>query len=275
MITVLQRAAFLLVLVMLTGCTNFLFQPMRVHFMTPDVLGAEYEDIYIKTSDDISLHGWKLLAEGNISGNILYFHGNAENISTHFANVRWLTKHGFNVYLFDYRGYGKSEGVSQLDAIISDMESMIGYTVKQIPEDEKLAIIGHSLGGSLAIYGVAKTSYRNRIKVLMTVEAFSDYRDATQDVLSLNWFTWAFQWPLSFTVDNSYRPINVAGEIAPIPLVLVHSTQDRILPFYHGEALYAVAEEPKKLKPVEGAHNHVFNLSENRRVMLKYLEKYK
>jgi hypothetical protein len=267
----IQRITFLLVLVTLTGCTHFIFQPLRPHYMSPDVLGVIYEDITIRTSDNIRLHGWKLLAEDNINGSVLFFHGNAENISTHFANVYWLTEQGFDVYLFDYRGYGKSEGVPQLDAIVSDMDTMIGYVVKQIPDEEKLNIIGHSLGGSLAIYAVAHSDYRDRIKLLVSVEAFSDYRDVTQDALSTSWLTWLFQWPFSFTVDNSYRPIDAVGEVAPVPLVIMHSKYDEMIPFYHAEELYAAAREPKKLEFIEGAHIHVFNISENRQLLLNYL----
>ncbi len=273
MIVLVKKTVFLFVLVSLTGCTSFLFQPHRPIYATPDMLEVLYEDIFIETSDNLRLHGWKLLAEDNTEGSVLYFHGNAENISTHFTNVFWLTKHGFDVYLFDYRGYGKSEGTAQLDAIISDMDTMIGYAVKQIPQKEKLAVVGHSLGGALAIYGVAKTGHKDRIKVLLTVEAFADYRDATQDVLSLNWLTWLFQWPLSFTVDNSYRPANVIAEVAPVPLVIMHSKQDRIIPFYHAEKLYAAAGQPKKLQLITGSHSLVFNEAENRRLILEYLIK--
>ena len=125
---------------------------------------------------------------------------------------------------------------------------------------------------ALAIYGVAKTRYKDSIKLLLTVESFADFCDATQDVLSLNWFTWLFQWPLSFTVDNSYRPADVVAEVAPIPLVIMHSKQDRIVPFYHAKELYAAARQPKKLQPIIGSHNTVFNESENRRLILKYLD---
>jgi len=273
MIVLMKKTVFLFVLVSLTGCTSFLFQPQRPTYATPDMLGVLYEDIALKTSDNLRLHGWKLLAEDNTEGSVLYFHGNAENISTHFTNVFWLTKQGFDVYLFDYRGYGQSEGTAQLDAIISDMDIMIGYTVRLIPEKEKLTIVGHSLGGALAIYGVAKTNHKDRIKVLLTVEAFADYRDATQDVLSLNWFTWLFQWPLSFTIDNSYRPADVVGEVAPVPLVIMHSKQDMIIPFYHAEELYAAAGQPKKLQLITGSHSLVFNEAENRRLILEYLIK--
>ncbi len=271
MVVLVKKIVFLFVLVSLTGCTSFLFQPQRPTYATPDMLEVLYEDIFTEASDNLRLHGWKLLAENNTEGSVLYFHGNAENISTHFTNIFWLTKQGFDVYLFDYRGYGRSEGTAQLDAIISDIDIMIGYVVKQIPENEKLAVVGHSLGGALAIYGVAKTSYKDRIKLLLTVESFADYRDVTQDVLSLSWLTWLFQWPLSFTVDNSYRPADVVAEVAPVPLVIMHSKQDRIIPFYHAEALYAAAGQPKKLQLITGSHNLVFNEAENRRLILEYL----
>ena len=270
-----KTAAFLLMSMVLTGCTGFIFQPLQQHYMSPDVVGVSYKDITIKTSDNIHLHGWKLFAENNTHGSVLYFHGNAENISTHFANVFWLTEQGFDVYLFDYRGYGKSEGFPQLDSIISDMETMIAYAVEQIPVDEKLSIIGHSLGASLAIYAVAKSGYRERIKLLVSVEAFSDYHDVTQDVLSTSWLTWLFQWPFSFTVDNSYRPVDVVAEIAPIPLMIMHSKNDEIIPFYHAEALYAAAGEPKILQVVKSNHTHVFNKLESREMILDYLDKYR
>ena len=273
----------LIVLLLLSGCTNLVFQPMRPHFTSPDAYGILYEDVYIKTDDNITLHGWKLLAgdtgAGNIvagdntNGSILFFHGNGENISTHFANVAWLTRYGFDVYLFDYRGYGKSGGWPQLDAVIADLEPMYAYAIGQLPEQEKLTVIGHSLGGSLAIYSVAHSGYRHRIKSLITVEAFSDYHEVAQDMLSTSWLTWLFQWPLSFTIDNTYSPLEVVAKVSPVPLLIMHSEQDKLIPLYHAQALYAAAYEPKKLQLVDSDHNHVFNRKENRELLLGYLLK--
>ncbi len=256
----------------LSACTHLLFQPQRAQFATPDRLGVMYENVELETRDQIKLHGWKLLSRTDVRGTILFFHGNGENISTHFANVHWLTAYGYDVYLFDYRGYGKSEGIAQLDEVIKDAETMIAYGVKQLPSDEKLIVMGHSMGGSLAIHAVAHIEHKNRIKTLITIEAFSDYREVTQDVLSTNWLTWLFQWPLSFAVDNSYRPLNSVAQISPIPLMLLHSKQDEIIPYYHAQALYAVAVEPKVLKEVSGGHNVIFNKVENRKILLNYLK---
>lgn len=258
-------------LLMLSGCTHFLFQPQSIQFATPDKLGVIYEDIELETHDQIKLHGWKLLAKTEVRGTVLFFHGNGENISSHFANVHWLTDYGYDVYLFDYQGYGKSEGTAQLDAVINDAEAMISYSVKQLTKDEKLIVLGHSLGGSLAIHAVAHTQHKLKIKTLVTVEAFADYHEVTQDVLSTSWLTWLFQWPLSFTVDNSYRPLNSVAQISPVPLMLMHSQQDEIIPFEHVQKLYEVAEQPKILKVVDGSHNYIFHKNENREILLEYL----
>lgn len=261
----------IMLLGMLSACTHVLFQPQRAQFATPDRLGVMYEEVELKALNQIKLHGWKLLAKGEVHGTVLFFHGNAENISTHFANVHWLTDYGFNVYLFDYQGYGKSEGIAQLDAVISDTEIMIEYGVQQLAKDERLIVMGHSLGGSLAIYAVAHSEYKDRIKTLITVEAFADYRQATQDVLSTSWLTWLLQWPLSFTVDNSYSPVDSVAQVAPVPLMLMHSKQDEIIPFEHVQILYEAANEPKKQQIVAGSHNFIFNNRKNRELLLKYL----
>ena len=268
-----QFKIFLILILLgtLSACTHFLFQPQRVQFATPDRLGVMYEDVELETNEGIKLHGWKLLAKTEVRGTVLFFHGNGENISSHFANVHWLTDYGYDVYLFDYQGYGKSEGTAQLDAVINDAEAMISYSVKQLTKDEKLIVLGHSLGGSLAIHAVAHTPHKLKIKTLVTVEAFADYHEVTQDVLSTSWLTWLFQWPLSFTVDNSYRPLNAVAQLAPVPLMLMHSKQDQIIPYQHAQDLYAAAVEPKVLKLVSGGHNVIFNNEENRKILLEYL----
>ncbi len=256
---------------MLLACTHLLFQPQRAQFATPHQFGVLYEEVVIKTQDQPNLHGWMLLSNGDAIGTVLFFHGNGENISTHFANIHWLTEHGYNVYLFDYRGYGKSDGYAQLDGVISDAEAMIRYSAAQIPTEEKLVVIGHSLGGSLALHAVAHSDYKSRIKTLITVEAFADYHQITQDVLSTSWLTWLFQWPLSFVIDNSYRPLNAVAKISPIPLLLMHSEQDQIIPFRHAQSLYDAAAQPKTLQIIKGRHNFIFNSLKNRKIVLEYL----
>ncbi len=237
----------------------------------PDAIGILHKDLFIKTSDGIKLHGWKLYAEGGRAGSILFFHGNGDNVSTQLPNTFWLPEKGYDVYVFDYRGYGKSQGEVDLDDIISDMELMIAHVVKHLPEDEKLIVMGHSLGASMAIYAVANSAWRDRIKALITVSAFSDYHDITRDVLSKSWLFWLFQWPLSFTIDNSYRPLDYIASISPIPVLILHSENDEMIDIAHAERLYETAKKPKSFQLIDGEHNNVFVKLANREVLLNYL----
>lgn len=269
---ILIRFFLFFFLVSLAGCTQFIFQPHRTHYMTPDVANIMYEDLIIQLSDQIDLHGWKLVTTEEYKGSILFFHGNGQNISSHFVNVYWLTEYGYNVYLFDYRGYGKSGGSADLDTIVLDLQAMVEAPLRLLDDEEAINIIGHSLGGSLAIYGVANSQSKHRIKSLVTVGAFSDYHDVAQDTLSTSWLTWLFQWPFSFTIDNSYRPLDVIDQVSPVPLMIMHSKKDSVIPYYHAEALFAKAKQPKIMQPIDSDHNHAFNWQKNRDLLLDFLK---
>ena len=267
-----MRIIFLLYLLILSGCTNFIFYPMKEHVLTPDAIGIMYEDIFVETTDNLQLHGWKLFSEGETEATLLFFHGNAENISTHFASVYWLVAQGYDVYLFDYRGYGQSEGEAELDPIVDDMQLLIGHVLDDLPVNQKLIVMGQSLGASLSIYSVAHSQYRDRIAALVSVAAFSDYHEIAQDALSSSWLFWLFQWPLSKTISNTYSPVEAVGKVAPVPIFIMHSDEDEIIDYYHAEVLYEAALEPKQLTTLEGGHNVTFNLDSNREKLLDVLQ---
>lgn len=269
--TIIRYMVYLVIILSITGCTPFLFQPDSEHYYSPDVVNVAYEDVYLEVESGISLHGWKLQSRDKLKGTVLFFHGNGVNISTHLASVYWLTAYGYEVYLFDYRGYGKSDGIPDLGDILSDNESIIRYAVEQIPEDKRLTIMGHSMGGSLSIYSAAVTKYKEKIKLLISVDAFSDYQDVTQEVLSKHWLTWLLQYPVSWTINNDYRPLDFIAGVSPIKTLIIHSKQDEIIDFYHAEALYQAASEPKAFEAINGSHNHIFDSQKNRQLILNYL----
>ena len=266
-----MRTLIVFVLLFVTGCTNFLFHPMKPYFITPDQVGGRYDDITFSTGDNTLIHGWKLYADTAPVGTLLYFHGNAENISTHFGSVFWLTKQGYDVYLFDYRGYGQSEGETDLDLIIKDAELMIGHVVGR-PDVDNITVIGQSLGASIAIYAVAHSQYKQDIDALVSVSAFSDYHDVTQDVLSKSWLLWLFQWPLSYTISNKYSPVKSVGDVSPVNLLIMQSTDDKIIEMYHAERLLKAAQEPKQLLLLKDGHNSIFNNKDNRKTLLEFLD---
>ena len=259
--------------VLLSASTGVFFQPQQIQYMTPDKIGLVYEDVYFRSTDGLKLHGWWLPAKGPAKGTILFFHGNAENISTHIANVYWLPEQHYNVFLPDYRGYGNSEGKPTLAGVQDDLNSAMKYLLQRKDIDtERIVILAQSLGGALAIYNVAHSPYREKIKALISESAFSDYRNLTREKLASFWLSWPLQWPLSFLIDNDYSPLNEVSHISPIPLLIIHGDKDNVVPLAHGRILFDAAAQPKEMWVVSnGGHIEAFRHNEFQQRLLEYL----
>jgi len=258
----------------LTACTSLLFQPVKEHYPLPKQISELTEDFYFSSQDGTKLHGWYLPSRQNPEKpkkTILYLHGNAINISSHLGGVYWLPEQGYEVYIFDYRGYGKSEGIAFLEGILTDIDAAIHYVEDKIEADDKLTIMGHSIGASMGLYVVSQCEKIDRIESFIAVSAFSDYRQVTRDFLGSNWFTWLLQWPLSLTINNDYRPLDYVSSLTPVPLIFLHGKGDTIIEPYHSVALYDAAQQPKSMLYLKSNHNDIFTYAENRKIILDYL----
>ena len=257
----------------LAGCTSVFFQPQNIEYLTPDKIGLTYEEVNFRSSDGLMLFGWFLPAQGKAKGTVLFLHGNAENISTHIANVHWLPAQHYNVFLPDYRGYGGSEGRPSLKGLQDDINSAMKYLLQRKDIDtERIVILAQSLGGALAIYNVAHSPYRAKIKALISESAFSDYRNLTREKLASFWLTWPLQWPLSFLIDNDYSPLDAVSLISPIPLLIIHGDNDNVVPLLHGESLFTAAAQPKEMWLVPGGgHIEAFRHKKYQTKLLEYL----
>jgi uncharacterized protein len=257
----------------LGGCTGVIFQPMHQLVLTPDQIGLEYEEVEFTAADGVRLHGWFLPARGPRRGSILFLHGNAENISTHLASAAWLPGDGFEVLLFDYRGYGRSDGSPSLPGLHLDFEAALEALLARPKTDpDRVVVFGQSLGGSLAITALAASPRRQQVRALIVEGAFTSYRALAREKLAGFWLTWPLQAPLGLTIDDRYRPIDVIDELAPLPVLIVHGEADRIVPPDHAIALYKAARPPKTLWLVPGAgHIAAFTTATNRAELVDYL----
>lgn len=260
-------------LLILSGCTSMLFYPTQDYVLQPDALGIHYENLEVRSEDGTLLHGWWLHAQGQARATIVFFHGNAQNISNHIAHVYWLVDYGFDVVAVDYRGYGASGGTPDIAGSLEDIRASIAY-VSGHPgmRHHPLVVLGQSLGGSLSVAALADDKARAAVDALVIIGTFSDYRREAQDVLAGYWLTWAFQWPLSFTVDNTYSPEKLISSLSPVPVLIMHGRDDGVVPVYHANRLYHAAREPKFLEILAGDHNHFLNHQGHRKVLLRYLE---
>lgn len=236
------------------ACTGVFFQPHRLQVATPDQLGLAYQQAIFKTRDGLELLGWFLPAKGSALGTVLQLHGNAENISTHFASLAWMPARGFNVFIFDYRGYGASEGDATLAGAQIDIDAALDALLARNDVDkDRIVMYGQSLGGALAAYYVAHSPRRDRLRALVLESTFSDYVEIAREKFADHWITWPFQWLPYLAVDDSFSPLPSMAKISPLPLLVLHGDQDRIVPVHHAKLLYDAALEPKQLWIVPGA----------------------
>src|SRR5919198_5652383 len=269
------RALLLLsILVVLLGCSTLFFYPYRHHVLVPTQLGLVYQDVYFNSSKGLVLHGWWLPAEGYPLATVLFLHGNAENISTHIDSIFWLPAAHFNVFLFDYRGYGASQGKPTIPGVIEDVESALRTLSQRSGIDtHRLVLIGQSLGGALALYIAAHSAYRAHLRAVISDSAFSSYRLIAREKFAAFWPTWLFQWPLSWTVSDVYSPLSAILKVSPIPVLIVHGDRDRIVPVHHALRIYEAAQEPKQLWILpEVAHIQSFKHRDTRERLVRYLQ---
>ncbi|NVJ49764.1 MAG: alpha/beta fold hydrolase [Gammaproteobacteria bacterium] len=217
------------------------FQPHEKFYDSPSHYAIDYEDISLLTADNEQLHGWRLIPQKPVTHTVIFFHGNAENISTHFRNVVWLLNDGVQVILFDYRGYGRSSGVAELDGALSDIVQSTAYAIDQFAANTPVFVFGQSLGAAMTITALAKQpALTERINGFIFEASFTRYRSIAQYSLGNFWLTWLVQIPLSWTAISKHDPVDHIGFIQA-PLLILHSQDDQIIPLAHAKDLHRAA----------------------------------
>lgn len=217
--------------------------PDRVHYGSPGDAGMRFEDIRFHSRDGTRLAGWFMPAQGTPLGTVVHLHGNAQNMSAHWIYAGWLPQRGLNVFTFDYRGYGQSQGSPDPQGIFDDAIAALDYVRSRV-DGARIFVFGQSLGGMLAI-AAAGASPQGVSAVAAEAPAYS-YSEWADD-----------QMPeLQLTLEDDCCASTYVSRLAPIPLLLMHSPQDRVVPYTHSQRLYAAAGLPKQLVTIEGgAHN--------------------
>jgi uncharacterized protein len=244
------------------GCANGLFyHPNAVEYMLPSDSGLSYEDVTFESNDGTKLHGWFIPAKDPAWATVIHFHGNAGNISGHLRFVNWLPYHGCNLLMFDYRGYGTSEGKPSRRGLFEDSMAALDYALSRDDVDpERVVLLGQSLGGADAI-AVASEAGDAVVRAVVLDSAFYSYRSIVRDKIGelpvLGWF----KSPLSYVMaTNSFHSGRLIASLSPIPVMIIHGTDDQVVPYHHGQMLYEHAREPKTFLTVEGG-KHVTALT--------------
>jgi len=216
----------------------------RTLSMTPIDVGMEYQDVSIETADGVTLHGWFVV--GRSSRVLLFFHGNAGNISHRLDSIRQFQNMGLSVMIIDYRGYGQSGGQTTETGIYRDADAAWSY----ITEDRgisasNIVIFGRSLGASAASWLAA----RHQPLALIVESSFTSVPDIAQELYP--WLPVRWMSRFNHATRDYVRDVRC-------PILVTHSRDDEIVPFRHGEAIFASANEPRTLLVLRGSHNDAF-----------------
>ncbi len=222
--------------------------PGRTLTMTPTDVGMDFQDVSISTTDGVMLHGWFIA--GRSSRVLLFFHGNAGNISHRLDSIAQFQELGLSVLIIDYRGYGQSTGRTTERGIYRDADAAWHYLIDDrgiVAND--IVVFGRSLGASVASY--LASEYQPL--ALIVESSFTSIPDIAQDLypwLPVRWLS-----RLSHATRDYVRGVRC-------PILIIHSRDDEIIPFHHGEAIFASANEPRTLLTIRGTHNDAFLLDE-------------
>jgi fermentation-respiration switch protein FrsA (DUF1100 family) len=243
----------------LSSCTNVFLQPDRALHLSPDRVGAKWEEARFRSADGTELTGlWFPAAKTPAKGVVVQFHGNGENMTSHFLSVYWLALEGWDVLAFDYRGYGASGGAKSLAGSVADGAAALAYARAKAP-GLPLAVIGQSLGGALAVAALDRDGGEG-LRALVLDSTFASYRRVARDKLGRLWLTWPLQWPLSaLLISDRLAAERFIARRKKVPLLMLHAPDDPVVPYNEGKRLYELAPEPKEFWNVTGAgHTEAF-----------------
>ena len=218
--------------------------PGRELAATPTDIGLVYEDVSIETSDGVVLHGWFIPAD--TARVLLFFHGNAGNISHRLESIRQFHQLGLSVLIIDYRGYGRSGGKVTEPGLYRDADAAWRYLteVRGIRASD-IVLFGRSLGGSVA----SRLATEQQPLGLIVESAFTSVPDVAQELYP--WLPARWLSRLRHATRDHVRNVDCA-------VLVIHSRDDEIIPFHHGKAIYAAAAEPRMLLELRGSHNDAF-----------------
>lgn len=228
--------------------SNLIYYPTvagRGLTVTPQQIGLAFEDVELLTEDKVRLHGWFVPSE-NAKGTLLFFHGNAGNISHRLDSISIFKRMGLNVFIIDYRGYGQSEGKVSERGTYRDAEAAWSYLVDTRGIDaSKIIVFGRSLGASIAAW----LASQHTPAMLILESSFSSVPSMAQRLYPF--------LPVKLLATFRYDTGQYVNQ-SSCPLLVVHSRHDDIVPYAEGRLVFDAAPATKQFLDIQGGHNDGF-----------------
>ena len=236
---------------------RFVFFPVAEVLCTPNDVNLQYEDVRIQTSDGLELRGWFVPGEPETASgpdsNVtwLWLHGNGGNIGHRIGELA-LAHHrtGANIFIFDYRGYGESDGTASEQGTYLDSRAAIEYLASRPDVDpDRIVYLGHSLGAAVAL----ELALTRPPMAMVLVSPFASVRDMANLTLPFP--------PVGWLVRNHYDSISRIRQL-DTPILVLHGDQDETVPMSQGRKLYDAANQPKRFQILKGAaHSDTYEVA--------------
>ncbi len=256
------------------ACSHLMYYPSKLQFTDVNKLSVKPEDVFFESEDGVKLHGWYFRNTNKKTPKaiLVFFHGNAENITTHFGSLYWILEHNYDYFIFDYRGYGKSEGSPSPKGTFYDGKAAV-RKMYSLYKDVPIVIFGQSIGGAVALRVAENLKNEIPYKMVVVDSTFHSYQAEARSVLSKSFITWLFQ-PLAWVlISDQYAPEDYIANISPRPLLVMHGTSDSVVKLWLGEKVYELAKEPKEFWKIEGGQHIDSFWAHNLMYRKKFIEK--
>lgn len=232
---------------------KLLYHPVDAIHETPSSIQVEWEDVYFTTGDGVRLNGW-YLPHDDSEYVVIFSHGNAGNISRRLHFLEMMNASGISVFIYDYRGFGKSEGTPDEKGLYKDIEAAWEYlTMERSYDPSRIILFGRSLGGSVSAYLAQHVQPAG----LVLESAFTTLEDVASE---------AYPIVPSRLVRSVYPTVRYLSQTSSAVMIM-HSREDRLIGFHHGRELYEQAPDPKIFVELRGGHNN--NFVESRAIYFK------
>jgi uncharacterized protein len=224
------------------------FEDRILYDPTPEVrslTGCTVKNIELRAADGTAIHGLWFPRE-HTQGAVLILHGRQGNLGDDFGPddlAGWHNEVGVSAFIFSYPGYGKSGGAPSEAGCYAAAEAAYAWLTKtqHVPPAEVL-LYGRSLGSAVAVDVASRHPHR----ALLLVTPFTSLPDVADSRFPL--------LPTQLLMRNRFPSRSKIADCTQ-PLLIVHGTEDRLVPFAMGKELFEAANEPKRFVPVAGAHH--------------------
>ena len=240
---------YLIICILLLVFQRFLiYFPDNTVFFNPNHVNLNYEDVYFKTEDNVSINAWLIPADS--SKNVIIFcHGNAGNISHRLESIQIFNTLSLDVFIFDYRGFGKSEGSISEEGTYLDASGAWDYLISQKNyKPSQIIIFGRSLGSGIASWLAREKNPGG----LILESSFTSLPDLGAKIYPF--------FPVRTLARYKYPTLENLKKIS-CPVLFIHSKNDEIIPYSLGIENYKSAKEPKEFLEIQGSHNDGFMVS--------------